>query len=128
MCYPCTNCGRCGKFDPNSPLYTPPPSIPCLTCGGTVDASTGTCVDCGDQAFVPTGGMMASANSLRPDAADKEGTDPSESSQVGKGGQTLDSTDSGDAGNKGTDPRDDDRGTDPRDAHPDEDPEEGTAS
>ena len=22
MCYPCTMCGRCGKFDPDSPLYT----------------------------------------------------------------------------------------------------------
>lgn len=67
MCYPCTNCGRCGKFDPNSPLYTPPPSIPCLKCGGTVDSSTGICEQCGDQAFTPTGGMMASGNSLRPD-------------------------------------------------------------
>lgn len=68
MCYPCTNCGRCGKFDSSSPLYTPPPSIPCLKCGGIVDATTGICEQCGDQAFTPTGGMMASANSLRPDA------------------------------------------------------------
>ncbi len=90
MCYPCTNCGRCGKFDPSSPLYTPPPSIPCLKCGGTIDAATGICDSCGDQAFVPTGGMMASANSLRPDAVGNKGTDPSLSNDA--------------VGNKGTDP------------------------
>ena len=98
MCYPCTNCGRCGKFDPSSPLYTPPPSIPCLKCGGTIDATTGICDSCGDQAFVPTGGMMASANSLRPDAVGNKGTDPS----CNKGTDPSLSNDV--AGNKGTDP------------------------
>lgn len=57
MCYPCTSCGRCGKFDPNSPLYTPPPTIPCLKCGGTVDPVTGVCDSCGDQAFAPLGNL-----------------------------------------------------------------------
>ncbi|RDB63719.1 hypothetical protein C1878_02670 [Gordonibacter sp. 28C] len=55
MCYPCTMCGRCGKFDPESPLYTPPPSIPCLVCGGEVDAATGACRQCGAVAFAPVG-------------------------------------------------------------------------
>ena len=54
MCYPYTSCGRCGKFDPNSPLYTPPPAIPCLQCGGEIDPSTGVCRDCGALAFTPT--------------------------------------------------------------------------
>lgn len=55
MCYPCDSCGRCGKFNPESPLYTPPPTIPCLECGGVVDGETGVCVECGNQAFVPVG-------------------------------------------------------------------------
>ena len=55
MCYPCTMCGRCGKFDPESPLYTPPPTIPCLACGGDVDPATGICRDCGASAFAPVG-------------------------------------------------------------------------
>lgn len=49
MCYPCTSCGRCGKFDPDSPLYTPPPTVPCLKCGGQADPETGKCTTCGEQ-------------------------------------------------------------------------------
>ncbi len=63
MCYPCDSCGRCGKFNPESPLYVPPPTIPCLKCGGIVDGETGRCSECGDQAFAPVGGGM---NKLRP--------------------------------------------------------------
>lgn len=55
MCYPCTQCGRCGKFNEDSPLYTPPPDIPCLKCGGVVDGKTGVCADCGHVAFEPAG-------------------------------------------------------------------------
>lgn len=55
MCYPCTQCGRCGKFNEDSPLYTPPPMIPCLKCGGDVDPETGACVECGRVAFAPAG-------------------------------------------------------------------------
>lgn len=55
MCYPCTQCGRCGKFNEDSPLYTPPPEIPCLRCGGVVDADTGVCASCGQVAFRPVG-------------------------------------------------------------------------
>lgn len=56
MCYPCTQCGRCGKFDENSPLYqAPPATIPCFVCGGEVDLATGICLQCGDVAFVPVG-------------------------------------------------------------------------
>ncbi|MCI8469424.1 MAG: hypothetical protein HFJ75_08080 [Eggerthellaceae bacterium] len=55
MCYPCTQCGRCGKYKETSPLYTPPADIPCLACGGTVDGETGRCPSCGAQAFVPAG-------------------------------------------------------------------------
>lgn len=51
MCYPCTQCGRCGKFNEDSPLYTPPPEIPCLKCGGVVDPATGMCTQCGQVAF-----------------------------------------------------------------------------
>lgn len=55
MCYPCTQCGRCGKYKETSPLYTPPAPIPCLICGGEVDGATGTCSSCGAQAFAPAG-------------------------------------------------------------------------
>lgn len=60
MCYPCTFCGRCGKFDPSSPLYTPPPVIPCMECGGEVDLVTGMCGKCGAIAFAPTGERLTS--------------------------------------------------------------------
>ena len=53
MCYPCTQCGRCGKYDPKSPYYTPPATIPCLACGGEVDPATGACRACGQVAFAP---------------------------------------------------------------------------
>lgn len=52
MCYPCTSCGRCGKFDPDSPLYTPPPTVPCLKCGGEADPETGRCTTCGEQVIL----------------------------------------------------------------------------
>lgn len=55
MCYPCTQCGRCGKYKETSPLYTPPAPIPCLRCGGEVDGATGVCASCGAQAFTPAG-------------------------------------------------------------------------
>ena len=56
MCYPCDSCGRCGKFNPESPLYVPPPSIPCLKCGkGFADGATGVCDSCGEQVFTPVG-------------------------------------------------------------------------
>lgn len=55
MCYPCTQCGRCGKFNEDSPLYAPPPTIPCLKCGGDVDPRTGACIECGHGAFKPAG-------------------------------------------------------------------------
>lgn len=55
MCYPCTQCGACGKFDVDSPLYQPPPDIPCLLCGGLVDPATGICTQCQTPAFAPPG-------------------------------------------------------------------------
>ena len=39
MCYPCTQCGRCGKYEEDSVFYVPPADIPCLQCGGLVDLS-----------------------------------------------------------------------------------------
>ena len=71
MCYPCTGCGRCGKFDPASPLYTPPPTIPCFACGGTVDAATGLCTSCGTVAFAPLG-SEASAGKQEPRLGSRE--------------------------------------------------------
>lgn len=53
MCYPCTKCGRCGKFNEGSPYYTAPAKIPCLSCGGNVSPETGICSSCGKQAFKP---------------------------------------------------------------------------
>lgn len=57
MCYPCTKCGRCGKYDEKSVYYVPPAAIPCLSCGGLVNSETGICDACGKQAFVPTAMM-----------------------------------------------------------------------
>ena len=61
MCYPCTQCGRCGKYDPKSPYYTPPATIPCLACGGEVDPATGDCRACGRTAFAPVGMRLQGA-------------------------------------------------------------------
>ncbi len=55
MCYPCTKCGRCGKFDPDSPFYQPQADIPCFVCGGLIDPETGICQECGNIAFAPAG-------------------------------------------------------------------------
>lgn len=55
MCYPCTKCGRCGKYREDSPYYTPLAEIPCFVCGGVVDSETGQCLTCGAKAFVPAG-------------------------------------------------------------------------
>lgn len=65
MCYPCTQCGRCGKYDPKSPYYTPPATIPCLACGGEVDPATGACRACGQVAFVPVGTGRAGGEAPR---------------------------------------------------------------
>lgn len=56
MCYPCISCGKCGRFDEDSPLFTLPPSIPCFECGGDVDPLTGVCSSCGSKAFEPIEG------------------------------------------------------------------------
>lgn len=58
MCYPCTGCGRCGKYDRDSPLYVPPPRISCFACGGDVDLASGVCLCCGTVAFVPPEGPV----------------------------------------------------------------------
>lgn len=55
MCYPCTRCGKCGKYKETSPYYTPPAPIPCFACGGKVDSETGICSACGDKAFALAG-------------------------------------------------------------------------
>lgn len=55
MCYPCTQCGRCGKYEEDSVFYVPPADIPCLQCGGLVDPATGACASCGARAFAPAG-------------------------------------------------------------------------
>jgi hypothetical protein len=55
MCYPCTKCGRCGKYKEDSVYYTPPATILCFDCGGEVDPTTGKCKDCGKQAFKVAG-------------------------------------------------------------------------
>ncbi len=55
MCYPCTQCGACGKFNKTSPLYRPTPEVPCFKCGGKLDLETGICISCGEVAFVPSG-------------------------------------------------------------------------
>ena len=75
MCYPCSSCGRCGKFDPSSPLYVPPPAIPCLKCGATVDAATGACPECGYQAFAPRpqGQPRQTVDGKAPDASGAQG-------------------------------------------------------
>lgn len=65
MCYPCTQCGRCGKYDPKSPYYTPPATIPCLACGGEVDPATGACRACGQVAFAPVGTGRAGGEAPR---------------------------------------------------------------
>lgn len=55
MCYPCTQCGRCGKYEEDSPYYVPPARIPCLACGGEVSPETGLCGQCGERGFPPAG-------------------------------------------------------------------------
>lgn len=65
MCYPCINCGRCGKYNPSSPVYTAPPGIPCLKCGGTVDSVTGICDSCSFRAFAPAGESVTSIGNAR---------------------------------------------------------------
>ncbi|MBR2522393.1 MAG: hypothetical protein IKE61_04650 [Coriobacteriales bacterium] len=55
LCYPCTSCGKCGKFKKDSPLYTPTPTLPCMKCGGDVDLETGKCTKCGEVAFLTAG-------------------------------------------------------------------------
>ena len=55
MCYPCTNCGLCGKQNEDSPYYTPPAIIPCLKCGAVIDPATGVCAGGGNVAFAPVG-------------------------------------------------------------------------
>ena len=65
MCYPCTQCGRCGKYDPKSPYYTPPATIPCLACGGEVDPATGACRACRQVAFAPVGTGRAGGEAPR---------------------------------------------------------------
>lgn len=55
MCYPCTQCGRCGKYEEDSVFYVPPADIPCLACGGLVDPATGRCSSCGNVAYAPVG-------------------------------------------------------------------------
>lgn len=65
MCYPCTHCGRCGKYCPDSPYYTPPPGIPCLQCGTLVDPVKGVCEACGYVAFSPPGTSSENAVDLR---------------------------------------------------------------
>lgn len=77
MCYPCTNCGRCGKFNPNSPVYTAPPGIPCLKCGGSVNSVTGICDGCGFRAYAPAGQSMVGINGSHQIADAKEEMDSS---------------------------------------------------
>ena len=55
MCYPCDGCGRCGKFDEESPLYTPPPTLRCLLCGEPLGEDTERCSACGAAAFASPG-------------------------------------------------------------------------
>ncbi len=63
MCYPCTQCGRCGKYREDSIFYTPPATITCFQCGGEVDPATGTCSACGYVAFQPAGAGKARSSS-----------------------------------------------------------------
>ena len=74
MCYPCTQCGRCGKYDPRSPYYTPPATIPCLVCGGEVDPAPGDCRACGRTAFAPVGARLQGAK--RPQGGPRDGERP----------------------------------------------------
>ncbi len=55
MCYPCTNCNRCGKLNKDSVLYIAPPVPLCLDCGGELDPETGKCTQCGKQVMTPVG-------------------------------------------------------------------------
>ena len=56
MCYPCTRCNSCGKFNEGNLFYQKPGKIPCFKCGGEVNPETGRCETCGDQALMPAGG------------------------------------------------------------------------
>lgn len=75
MCYPCTKCGRCGKYNPDSPYYVPPAGIPCLKCGAPVNPETGECGECGYVSFVPPGARKTGTSSEKPAASNASETE-----------------------------------------------------
>jgi hypothetical protein len=54
MCYACTQCNKCGKFNEDSPLYRRQ-DVPCLKCGALIDLMTGLCSECDHVALPPLG-------------------------------------------------------------------------
>ena len=53
MCYPCTFCGACGKFESDLFVLSQPPVTTCLACKTVFEASLRRCPACGTGLPVP---------------------------------------------------------------------------
>lgn len=55
LCYSCTFCGACGKYESELFAASRPAAIECPVCGAPVDMATGRCSACGTRKFDPPG-------------------------------------------------------------------------
>ncbi len=55
MCYPCTQCGACGKYDSDLFMLSKGPILTCPLCGAAIDMEAGTCPKCLFRLFSPPG-------------------------------------------------------------------------
>ncbi len=55
MCYPCTQCGACGKYDSDLFMLSEVPILACPLCGADIDMAAGTCPECLFRLFSPPG-------------------------------------------------------------------------
>lgn len=55
VCYSCTFCGACGKYENELFEASRPPVLSCPACGAAVDMATGLCTECSARRFDPPG-------------------------------------------------------------------------
>ena len=65
MCYPCTQCGRCGKYDPQEPLLHAAGHHSLPRVRGRGGPGHGACRACGQVAFAPVGTGRAGGEAPR---------------------------------------------------------------